>query len=108
MVGARPQLAAPGQWLAAAGGPLELGSRPGEGFVFDNEKWATAVQVAPFSIGAQPVTNGEFAEFVRVGGYRDPRWWAGGSPPPGAGMPRYWRASGGGLNSGASIAGSVG
>lgn len=31
--------------------------------------------VAPFSIGKFPVTNAEFALFMKAGGYDDPQWW---------------------------------
>lgn len=44
-------------------------------FVFDNEKWAHEVQVAPFRIARAPVTNSEFAEFVEAGGYRREQHW---------------------------------
>ena len=37
---------------------------PADGFVFDNEKWAHEVDVAPFRIAKAPVTNAEFAAFV--------------------------------------------
>ena len=40
-----------------------------ERFVFDNEKWAHSVDVAPFRIARAPVTAGEFAQFVDDGGY---------------------------------------
>jgi gamma-glutamyl hercynylcysteine S-oxide synthase len=53
-----------------------LGSRPDDGFVFDNEKWAHPVSVEPYRIGRALVTNAEFAAFVDDGGYAEPRWWA--------------------------------
>ncbi|HTE18372.1 MAG TPA: DinB family protein, partial [Armatimonadota bacterium] len=49
---------------AVPGGTLLLGAAPEDGFVFDNEKWAHPVEVAPFSIARAPVTQAEFAEFV--------------------------------------------
>lgn len=51
-----------------------LGSEPG-GFVVDIEKWAHAVSVPEFEIDAQPVTWGQFVEFVDDGGYDDDRLW---------------------------------
>jgi iron(II)-dependent oxidoreductase len=52
-----------------------LGARPGDGFVFDNEKWAHEVRVDAFSIAKRTVTNAEFAEFVESNGYqRDDLW----------------------------------
>jgi iron(II)-dependent oxidoreductase len=43
-------------------------------FVFDNEKWAHPVKVAPFRIARAPVTNAEFLEFVEAGGYDERHW----------------------------------
>ncbi|WP_395685644.1 SUMF1/EgtB/PvdO family nonheme iron enzyme [Caenimonas koreensis] len=51
-----------------------LGARPG-GFVFDVEKWAHSVDVPEFEIDAQPVTWGQYSEFVDDGGYDDPVHW---------------------------------
>jgi len=76
------------------GGAFELGAFPGSGFVFDNEKWAHPVQIAPFRIARVAVSNGEFLEFVEAGGYRRREWWsdAGWAWRAGAGAqaPRYW------------------
>lgn len=44
-------------------------------FAFDNEKPPHQVFLADFAIDRAPVTNGEFMEFMRAGGYRDYRWW---------------------------------
>ncbi len=44
-------------------------------FAFDNEKPAHQVLLQDFSIDRAPVSNGEFLEFMRDGGYRDYRWW---------------------------------
>lgn len=57
------------------GGTFTLGSGREASFVFDNEKWAHAVEIEPFRIARAPVTNAEFAAFVADGGYRDPRFW---------------------------------
>ena len=43
-------------------------------FVFDNEKWACEVDVAPFRIASAPVTNGQYLEYVEDGG-KAPRYW---------------------------------
>jgi iron(II)-dependent oxidoreductase len=51
-----------------------LGARPGQQFVFDNEKWAHEVEVGPFAIASGPVTNGEYLAYVGAGG-RPPRYW---------------------------------
>jgi gamma-glutamyl hercynylcysteine S-oxide synthase len=68
------------EMLAFEGGEILLGNVPGQGFVFDNEKWATPVVVAPFSISSQPVSNAQFLEFVNADGVAKNR------PTP-----RHWR-----------------
>jgi iron(II)-dependent oxidoreductase len=62
--------------VAVAGGRFLLGA-PGNRFrfVFDNEKWAHEVEVAPFELARAPVTQAEFAAFVEDGGYRRPELW---------------------------------
>jgi iron(II)-dependent oxidoreductase len=62
---------------AYPGGPFRLGSRPDDGFVFDNEKWSHPVVLAPFRIARRCVTNAEYAEFVQAGG-TPPRYWRDG------------------------------
>jgi iron(II)-dependent oxidoreductase len=62
--------------VAVPGGILQLGSSPGMMFVFDNEKWAHAVDVAPFHIARAPVTNAEFLMFVTEGGYQRREFWS--------------------------------
>jgi gamma-glutamyl hercynylcysteine S-oxide synthase len=57
------------------GGPWMLGAERGKGFVFDNEKWGHVVNVAPFEIEMQPLTNAEFLNFVNDGGYHRPEFW---------------------------------
>jgi gamma-glutamyl hercynylcysteine S-oxide synthase len=57
------------------GGPWLLGATKGAGFVFDNEKWGHVVNIAPFEIEMQPVTNAEFLNFVNDGGYHRPEFW---------------------------------
>lgn len=58
------------------GGTFMLGADPGEPFVFDNEKWAHAVELAPFRIAMAPVTNAEFVCFVEDGGYERRELWS--------------------------------
>ena len=57
------------------GGTWMLGAVPGEAFVFDNEKWAHPVKVAPFRISATAATYGEFRAFVDAGGYQRRELW---------------------------------
>ena len=51
-----------------------LGSKPGGGFVFDNEKWAHPVSVEAFRIARSPVSNAEYLAYVGAGGPA-PRYW---------------------------------
>lgn len=57
------------------GGRFPLGAVEDGHFVFDNEKWATPVEVAPFSMARAPVTQAEFASFVDAGGYQTSALW---------------------------------
>ncbi len=56
------------------GGRFELGSRPEAEFIFDNEKWAHEVKVAPFRMARSPVSNAEYVAYVEDGG-APPRYW---------------------------------
>ncbi|GAC1346218.1 MAG: ergothioneine biosynthesis protein EgtB [Myxococcales bacterium] len=112
---AAPGLASPGSADASPAarqtGPLPgdveipgarflLGAPRGSPFVFDNEKWAHPVEVERFRIARAPVTNGQLAEFVEAGGYRDDRFWSaeGARARAGLDLPAYWqRAPGGGF-----------
>lgn len=58
------------------GGTFQLGATPDLPFVFDNEKWAHAVDVKPFRMARAPVTNAEFAAFVDAGGYTQQDLWS--------------------------------
>jgi iron(II)-dependent oxidoreductase len=81
--------------VAFEGGTFRLGAAPGGGFVHDNEKWAHAVEVAPFLMARTAVTNREFAAFVAAGGYARREWWteAGWTwrESRAAEAPQYWR-----------------
>jgi iron(II)-dependent oxidoreductase len=86
--------------VAVPGGTFLLGASPDDGFVFDNEKWAHAVDVAPFHIARAAVTNAEFAAFVEDGGYRQARWWSAAGwrwrERAAAEQPVYWQPAPGG------------
>lgn len=62
------------RYLRFGGGLTEIGYG-GTGFCFDNELPRHRVLVAPFRLASRPVTNGEYLEFVRAGGYEDARLW---------------------------------
>lgn len=47
----------------------------GSGFCFDNETPKHHVYLAPYALCNRLITNGEFEEFIRDGGYDDPRLW---------------------------------
>jgi len=79
-------------------GVYEIGRpvrRPGDAFCFDNETPVHRVFVEPCLLGDRLVTNGEFREFIRDGGYRRPDLWldAGWATVQQAGWdkPLYWR-----------------
>src|SRR2546427_1251139 len=78
-LGSTPAALGSGPWPGDAdipGGTLYLGATPDQPFVFDNEKWAHPVEVAPFRMARAPVTNAEFAAFVADGGYQRREWWS--------------------------------
>lgn len=56
------------------GGPFEMGTSV-EPWALDNERPAHRVHVPAFRIGATPVTNGDYEQFITAGGYDDERWW---------------------------------
>jgi iron(II)-dependent oxidoreductase len=59
---------------AFPGGRFAMGSPPDADFIFDNEKWAHEVEVAPFRMARSPVTNAEYLAHVSEGG-APPRYW---------------------------------
>lgn len=58
------------------GGTFLLGSANDQPFVFDNERDAHEVQIAPFAISRTAVTNTEFAAFVDDNGYQRRELWS--------------------------------
>jgi ergothioneine biosynthesis protein EgtB len=79
------------------GGLFTMG-HAGEGFAYDNEKPAHLVYLHDYAIDRAPVTNGQYLEFVRDGGYEDHRWWLseGWNAVSGEGWraPLYWERDG--------------
>ena len=57
------------------GGKSTYGSGAVPVFAFDNEKPAHQVFLQDFAIDRALVSNGDFLQFIRNGGYRDFRWW---------------------------------
>jgi len=98
-----PALHGAGAWpgdVDVLGGHWHLGSAPADGFIFDNEKWAHEVSIAPFRIAKAPVTNAEFAAFVEDCGYRNRELWSAEGwawrEHTRAERPVYWLAKDGG------------
>ncbi len=77
-------------------GPARLGADFAElVFGWDNEFPALEVDVAEFAIDSLPVTNQEYLEFVRAGGYDEPRLWQPSDwawrCESGAAHPQFWQ-----------------
>lgn len=103
----------PAMWPAAAGGAAQTAGEPGwhehpggialvghegGGFAFDNEGPRHRVLLEPFALAERLVTNGEWDEFIRAGGYRDARLWLSDGwawvQQEGIIAPLYWREDG--------------
>jgi len=78
------------------GGLFEI-AHEGEGFSFDNELPRHRAYTGAFQLANRAVTNGEFLEFVRSGGYKNPLLWLsdGWATASGEGWQRpiYWTPS---------------
>lgn len=76
------------------GGLIEIGAGD-EGFAFDNEGPRHRVWLEPYAISDRLVTNGEFADFIADGGYRNPQLWLADGwarvQAEGWTAPLYWR-----------------
>jgi ergothioneine biosynthesis protein EgtB len=62
------------EFIEINNGIYEIGY-DGDGFRFDNELGRHKVYLNDFSISRNPVTNGEFLEFIAGGGYQDFNLW---------------------------------
>jgi ergothioneine biosynthesis protein EgtB len=80
------------------GGTIELGSSPDSSFVFDNEKWAHACYVPPFTMDSTLVSNAQYGEFIADGGYQHPQFWSVAGRAwlmhTGLSAPRDWQRDG--------------
>jgi len=94
------ELHAAGPWpgdVAIPGGSYRVGAErdPAPDFVFDNEKWAHDVELAPFRIARAAVTQGELAAFVDDRGYETRALWSDAGwawrDQTGATHPIWWR-----------------
>ena len=88
------QVAQPLRWARHEGGVVRIGSDPGT-YCFDNEAPAHDTLLHPFQIAQRLVTNGEYLEFLRDGGYQRPELWLSEGwqvvQAQGSGAPLYWR-----------------
>jgi len=66
--------AAPMHFIPFDGGIREIGAS-GKHFCFDNELPRHRTLVEPYALADRLVTNGEYLEFIRDGGYRRPEFW---------------------------------
>jgi len=62
------------EMLSFSEGVYEIGFN-GEGFCFDNELGRHKVFLNDFEIASQLVTNGEYLQFMKAGGYEDFKHW---------------------------------
>ncbi|MGH8399496.1 MAG: DinB family protein, partial [Gammaproteobacteria bacterium] len=68
--GSAPEL----KYIARPAGLVEIGHH-GKGFAFDNESPRHRVFMEAHAIADRPVSNGEYLDFIRDGGYRTPELW---------------------------------
>ncbi len=57
------------------GGKFQLGAERNGEFIFDNEKWAHEIIIAPFKIAKYAVSNEDYLEFVEAKGYQVEKYW---------------------------------
>jgi len=65
---------------------------------YDNERPAHEVEVAPFWIDVAPVSNGDYLQFMRDGGYSRREWWSNAGwawlREAGVEAPKHWSRDG--------------
>lgn len=81
-------------WVGHGGGLVEIG-HDGPGFAYDNEGPRHPVMLAPFRLGARPVSNRQWLAFIEDGGYGRPMLWQSdgweAARAQGWTAPEYWR-----------------
>ena len=86
-------------WSDHPGGVQQIGHHT-TGFAFDNEGPRHRILLAPYALASRPVTNGEFLEFMRAGGYDRPEYWLADGWRAACERqwraPLYWEKNGGG------------
>jgi len=85
------------KWIEFPEGLIETG-HVGGGFAFDNESPRHKIWLNGFRIAPRPVSNGEFLEFIKDGGYWRPEFWLSNGwaavQAHGWAAPMYWRQDG--------------
>lgn len=65
-------------WCPVDAGPFVMGSTDEDTLAYPDEKPQHTYEIQePYLIGRYPVTNAQYAAFVRAGGYRTRRYWTG-------------------------------
>jgi len=86
----------PLRFLDMDGGLVEIGAGD-RGFAWDNERPRHRVYLVPYALADRPVSNGEYLEFMRDGGYQRPELWLADGwatvRSQGWSAPLYWRES---------------
>jgi len=62
-------------WCDVPAGPFMMGSADDDKMAYGDEKPQRQVNLPAFRITKYPVTNAQFATFVRAGGYAEKRYW---------------------------------
>ncbi|MFW6198618.1 MAG: ergothioneine biosynthesis protein EgtB, partial [Acidobacteriota bacterium] len=90
----RPDHHPAGEMLLVPAGACEIGTDD-RSIAYDNERPRLRVELPAFRIGAAPVTNGQFLEFIADDGYGRPELWSEAGRTwlreEGAEAPLYWR-----------------
>ncbi|WP_436515125.1 ergothioneine biosynthesis protein EgtB [Ekhidna sp. To15] len=93
------KIQAKAKWLNVDEGIYEIGFE-GEGFHFDNEEGKHKVFLHNYQIASQLVTNGEYLDFIRDGGYTNHMLWLSEAwdwvNANNVSAPRYWSQEDGG------------
>jgi gamma-glutamyl hercynylcysteine S-oxide synthase len=88
-----PRSGVRGEMVTFPGGRVDIGTDD-RSAAYDNERPRHSVQVAPFRIDVNPVTNGDFLIFIAAGGYATPEYWSEAGwrwlTDSGVNAPKYW------------------
>lgn len=91
-------VAADGSMVRFPGGPVCLGTDDRTA-TYDNERPRHELELQPFRIDVTPVTNAQYLEFIRAGGYRREEFWtregwSWRTENRDVSAPKYWFADG--------------